>query len=72
MYIKQSAVLDEVQGEIKIVRRNINKLRDADDTTLMVVSEEELRRLLINVWQKPLQYCKVISLQLIKIYGKKR
>ena len=25
----------------------------------------------VNVWQKPLQYCKVISLQLIKIYGKK-
>ena len=26
----------------------------------------------VNVWQKPLQYCKVISLQLIKINGKKR
>ena len=25
----------------------------------------------VNVWQKPLQYCKVISLQLIKINGKK-
>ena len=71
MYIKQSAGLDEVQGKIKIVRRNINKLRNADDTTLMVVSEEELRKLLINVWQKPLQYYKVINLQLIKINGKK-
>ena len=28
--------------------------------------------ILVNVWQKPLQYCKVISLQLIKINGKKR
>ena len=72
VYIKQSAGLDEVQGKIKIVRRNINKLRNADDTTLMVVSEEELRKLLINVWQKPLQHYKVISLQLIKINGKKR
>ena len=71
MYIKQSAGLDEVQGKIKIVRRNINKLRNADDTTLMVVSEEELRKLLINVWQKPLQYYKVINLLLIKINGKK-
>ena len=26
----------------------------------------------VNVWQKPLQYCKVISLQLIKIKGKKK
>ena len=26
----------------------------------------------VNVWQKPLQYCKVISLQLIKIIGKKK
>ena len=26
----------------------------------------------VNVWQKPLQYCKVISLQLIKINGKKK
>ena len=26
----------------------------------------------VSVWQKPLQYCKVISLQLIKINGKKR
>ena len=26
----------------------------------------------VNIWQKPLQYCKVISLQLIKINGKKK
>ena len=26
----------------------------------------------VNVWQKPLQYCKIISLQLIKINGKKK
>ena len=35
--------LDEAQGGIKIARRNINKLRYADDTTLMAESEEELK-----------------------------
>ena len=37
--------LDEAQAGIKIARRNINNLRYADDTTLMVESEEELKRL---------------------------
>ena len=44
-----NAGLDEVQVGIKIVRRNINNLRYADDTTLMTESEEELRSLLIKV-----------------------
>ena len=35
--------LDEAQAGIKIARRNINKLRYADDTTLMPESEEELK-----------------------------
>ena len=38
--------LDETQAGIKIARRNINKLRYADDTTLMAESEEELKSLL--------------------------
>ena len=38
--------LEEAQAGIKIARRNINKLRYADDTTLMVESEEELKSLL--------------------------
>ena len=42
-YIMQNARLDEAQAEIKIVRRNINNLRYADDTTLMAESEEELK-----------------------------
>ena len=33
--------LEEVQAGIKIARRNINNLRDADDTTIMAESEEE-------------------------------
>ena len=38
--------LDEAQAEIKIVRRNINNLRYADDTTLMAESIKELKRLI--------------------------
>ena len=45
----RNAGLDEAQAEIKIARRNINDLRYADDTTLMVESEEELNRLLMKV-----------------------
>ena len=41
--------LEETQAGIKIVRRNINNLRYADDTTLMVESEEELKSLLMKV-----------------------
>ena len=41
--------LEEAQAGIKIARRNINKLRYADDTTLMAESEEELKSLLIKV-----------------------
>ena len=44
-----NARLDEAQAEIKIVRRNINNLRYADNTTLMAVSEEELKSLLMKV-----------------------
>ena len=39
----------ESKAGIKIARRNINKLRYADDTTLMAESEEELKSLLIKV-----------------------
>ena len=38
-YIMQNARLDEAQARIKIVGRNINNLRYADDTTLMIESE---------------------------------
>ena len=40
-YIMQNAMLDEAQAGIKIARRNINNLRYADGTTLMVESETE-------------------------------
>ena len=45
----QNAGLDEAQSGIKIVGRNINNLRYADDTTLMVLTEEELKNLLMKV-----------------------
>ena len=46
----RNAGLEETQGGIKIARRNINNLRYyADDTTLMVESEEELKSLLMKV-----------------------
>ena len=48
-YIMRNAGLDEAQVGIKIVRRNINNLRYADDTTLMAESEEELKSLLMKV-----------------------
>ena len=48
-YIMRNAGLEEAQGGIKIIRRNINNLRYADDTTLMAESEEELKSLLMNV-----------------------
>ena len=41
--------LDEAQAGIKIVGRNINNLRYADDTTLVAESEEELKSLLMKV-----------------------
>ena len=44
-----NAGLDEAQAEIKIAGRSINNFRYADDTTLMVESEEELRILLMKV-----------------------
>ena len=44
-----NARLDEAQAGIKIARRNINNLRNTDDTTLVTESEEELKSLLIKV-----------------------
>ena len=45
----RNAGLDEAQAGIKIVRRNINNLRYADDTPLMAESGEELKSLLKKV-----------------------
>ena len=47
--IMQNAGLEEAQAGIKIVGREINNLRYADDITLMAENEEELKSLLIKV-----------------------
>ena len=48
-YIMRNAGLEEAQAGVKIAGRNTNNLRYADDTTLMVESEEELRSFLIKM-----------------------
>ena len=48
-HIMQTAGLDEAQAGIKIVRRNINNLRYADDTTIMAEIEEELKSVFMKV-----------------------
>ena len=47
-YIMRNARLEEAQAGIKIAGRNINKLRYADDTTVMAESKDELKSLLIK------------------------
>ena len=46
--IMRNAGLDETQARIKIARKNINNLRQADDTTFMAESEEELKSVLMK------------------------
>ena len=45
----RNAVLEEAQAGFKTARRNINNLKYADDTTLMIEREEELKSLLMKV-----------------------
>ena len=48
-YIMRNTGLEEAQAGIRIAGRNMNNLRYADDTTLMVESEEELKSLFMKV-----------------------
>ena len=48
-YIMRNSGMEETQAGIKIAGRNINNLRFADDTTLMIESEQELKSLLMKV-----------------------
>ena len=63
----RNARLDEAQAEIKIAGRNINILRYADDTTLMVEGEEELKSLLIKVKENNENVALKLSIQKTKI-----
>ena len=66
-YIMQNARLDEVQAGIKITGRNINTLRYADDTTLMVESEEELKSHLMKVKEESEKFVLKFNIQKTKI-----
>ena len=59
--------LDEAQAGIKINERNISNLRYADDTTLMVESEEELKSLLIKVKEESEKIGLKLNIQKTKI-----
>ena len=59
--------LDEAQAGIKIVRRNINNFRYADDTTLMAESEEELKSLLMKVKEESEKLGLKLNIQKTKI-----
>ena len=52
-----NAGLDESQAGIKISGRNINNFKYADDITLMVESEEELKSLFMNVKEESAKAC---------------
>ena len=63
----QNAGLDEAQAGIKIVGRNINNLRYADDTTLMAESEEELKSLLMKVKEESKKVGSKLNIQKMRI-----
>ena len=62
-----NAKLDEAQAGIKIVRRNINNLKYANNTTLMAESEEELKNFLMRVKMENEKVGLKLSIQKIKI-----
>ena len=66
-YIMRNAGLDAAQAGIKIAGKNINNLRYADDTTLMAVSEEELKGLLIEVKEESEKAGLKLNIQKTKI-----
>ena len=63
----RNAGLDEAQAGIKIAGRNINKLRYADDTTLMAKSEEDLKSLLMKVKEESEKVGLKLNIQKTKI-----
>ena len=63
----RNAGLEETQAGIKIARRNINNLRYADDTTLMVESEEELKSLVMKVKEESEKVGLKLNIQKTKI-----
>ena len=66
-YIMRNAGLEDAQPGIKIFGRNINNLRNADDTTLMAESEEELKSLLMKVKEESEKFGLKLNIQKTKI-----
>ena len=66
-YIMRNTRLDDVQAGIKIAERNINNLRYADDTILMIESKEELKSLLIRLKEKSEKAGLKLNIQKTKI-----
>ena len=66
-YIMRNAGLEEAQAGIKIARRNINNLRNADDTILMAESKEELKNLLMKVKEESEKVSLKLNIQKMKI-----
>ena len=62
-----NARMDEAQAGIKIVRRSINNLRYADDTTLMAESEEDLKSLLMKMKEESEKAGLKLNIQKTKI-----
>ena len=60
-------MLDKAQAGTKIARRNINNLRYADNTILMVESKEELKSLLINWKEESEKAGLIVNIQKTKI-----
>ena len=63
----RNAGLDETEAVIKIARRNINNLRYADDTTLMVESEEEIKSLFMKLKEESEKVGLKLNIQKTKI-----
>ena len=59
--------LDEAKAGVKTARRNINNFKDADDTTLVVESEEELKSLLMKVKEENEKVGLKLNIQKTKI-----
>ena len=66
-YIMWNTRLDEAEARIKIARRNINSLRDADDTDLMAKREEELKSLLMKAKEESEKAGLKLNIQKTKI-----
>ena len=65
----RNAGLEETQAGIKIAGQNINNLRNADDTTIMAESEEELKSLFVKVKEESEKVGLKLNIQKTKIWS---